>query len=63
MDRAERRRMIDHHPDAYDLARRLAGHHSMPTTIASATTDGDRTTFEIELNGRPHRLTLERIRS
>lgn len=59
---AVRRRMIDVHPDAYDLALRLAGHPTIPTTITSVETSAVKTTFEIELNGRPHRLTLQRIR-
>jgi len=62
LDPVVRRRMIDFNPDAFDLAQRLAGHPTLPTRIESVDAGVVRTTFEIELNGRPHRLTLERIR-
>lgn len=62
IDPAVRRRMIDFNPDAFDLALRLAEHPNLPTRITSVDPGVVRTTFEIELNGRPHRLTIERIR-
>lgn len=60
IDPAVRRRIVDLHPDALALAERLLAHPTVPIDVAHATTTGDRTTFSIEINGRPHRLVLER---
>lgn len=63
IDPAMRRRIVDVHPDALTLAERLLAHPTVPIDVSDATTSGDRTTFSIEINGRPHRLILERIPS
>lgn len=56
-----RRRIVETHPDAMSLMERLTTHPTTPTTIVGASTQGDRTIILIELNGRPRRLTLERV--
>jgi hypothetical protein len=61
-DHATRRRMAKVHPDAIDLAERLASHQRLPTRIAGARTSNDKTVFEVEINGRMHLLTLQTIR-
>jgi hypothetical protein len=63
IDPAMRRRIVDVHPDALALAERLLAHPTVPIDVSDATTSGGRTTFSIEINGRPHRLILERIPS
>jgi hypothetical protein len=57
-----RRRIVEVHPDASSLMERLTTHPTTPTKIVGASTHGGRTIVLIDLNGRPHRLTLERIR-
>lgn len=61
IDPAMRRRIVDVHPDALALAERLLAHPTVPIDVIDATTSGGRTSFSIEINGRPHRLILERI--
>lgn len=60
IDPTMRLRIIAGHPDALALAERLLAHPTAPIDVTDTTTTGDRTTFSIEINGRPHRLVLQR---
>lgn len=59
LDPATKRRMIDIHPDAFDLYGRLTENPKLPTKVTAAFVTARETVFEIELNGRPHKLTVE----